>query len=188
MTGTNADPLQPGPETRKRRLYLLRHAKSGWDDPSVADFDRPLDARGERAIAAMAVHCRQIRLAPSLVLCSPSRRTRMTWRALSQAISEPPRLLFPEELYGASAKDLADCIARNARGSAEILVIGHNPGMHDFALSLAGAGDDSDQFARLQRKFSTAALATFNISAPSWDDLLAAGGDLTGFVTPKQLV
>ncbi|MBW3604947.1 MAG: histidine phosphatase family protein [Actinobacteria bacterium] len=69
-----------------RTLYLLRHAKSSWDDPTLADHDRPLAARGIRATSAVADHLRHARVFPDVVLCSAARRTRETLDLLGDAI------------------------------------------------------------------------------------------------------
>ena len=87
-----------------KRLFLLRHAKSSWDDPGLDDHDRPLAPRGRRASAVIAEHLRQERIAPALVLCSSARRTRETLERVMPLDQAEVRI--EGELYGASPKDL----------------------------------------------------------------------------------
>src|SRR5262245_9413410 len=71
-----------------KRLYLLRHAKSSWVDPTLADQDRPLAPRGRRAAKVMATHLRRNGISPELLLCSPSRRTRQTLEGIAASLGK----------------------------------------------------------------------------------------------------
>jgi phosphohistidine phosphatase len=178
---------EPAGEGR-RRLILLRHAKSSWDDNRLEDFDRPLSWRGERAAAAMAVYCAQRGVAPNLVLCSPALRTRMTWRSISGALPEPDRLMFPTELYDAGARDIWETLTAHSRGAREILHIGHNPGLQDLARSLAGRSSEPGARDAIEAKFPTAALAVFDLHFTVCKDLESREVRVVDFKTPKQLV
>lgn len=169
-----------------RRLYLLRHAKSSWGDPSLADFDRPLDERGERAAAAMAVYCRQIGLAPDRVLCSPSCRTRATWARLRAEIPDLPAATFPKAAYEADRQTLAGLLADAPDGEASILLIGHNPGLQDLAVWLAG-GPKALRDALVQ-KLPTGALVVLDIDADDWSSLGPGGATVVEITAPKSLL
>jgi phosphohistidine phosphatase len=165
------------------RLYLLRHAKSSWDDPTLADHDRPLAARGRRAAKVMAEHVRREGIAPELVLCSSSRRTRQTLTLIAPSLGESTRAEIKPELYAASAGDLLEALREMPDEVASAMLIGHNPGIQDLTLGLAGDGPET---ARVRRKFPTAALATLEFRA-SWRELAPAGAGLVSFVKPKEL-
>jgi phosphohistidine phosphatase len=165
------------------RLYLLRHAKSSWEDPTLADHDRPLAARGRRAVKVMAEHVRREGIAPELVLCSPSRRTRQTLTLIAPSLGESAQAEIKPELYAASAADLLEALREVPDEVGSAMLIGHNPGVQDLTLSLAGAGPET---ARVRRKFPTAALATLEFRA-SWHELAPASADLVSFVKPKEL-
>jgi phosphohistidine phosphatase len=166
-----------------KRLYLLRHAKSSWDDPTLADHDRPLAPRGRRASEAMAEHLRNERIAPELVLCSPSARTRQTLTAIAAGLGENADVRIEDELYAASAAALLDVLHELPEEVGSVMLIAHNPGIQDLAVSLAGSGPVVE---RVRSKFPTAALATLELDG-SWRELAPGGVELVAFVKPKDL-
>ena len=166
-----------------KRLYLLRHAKSSWDDPTLADHDRPLAPRGRRAAKVMAEHLRRKGIAPELVLCSPSRRTRQTLTRIAPGLGKNADVQIEPELYAASAPDLLEVLREVPDEVESVMLIGHNPGIQDLALSLAGGGSE---VARVSSKFPTAALATLELDG-SWRQLEPGSAELVSFVKPKEL-
>jgi phosphohistidine phosphatase len=166
-----------------KRLYLLRHAKSSWDDPTLADHDRPLAPRGRRAAKVMAEHLRREGIAPELVLCSPSRRTRQTLKRLAPGLGKNADVLIEPELYAASAAALLEVLHEVPGELESVMLIGHNPGIQDLALSLAGTGSE---IPRLRGKFPTAALTTLELSG-TWRELAPGSAELVSFVKPKEL-
>jgi phosphohistidine phosphatase len=153
----------------QRRLYLLRHAKSSWDDPQLADHDRPLAPRGRRASKAMAEHLQSEQIAPEVVLCSTARRAQETLERINLTDAE---ILIEPELYGASATDLLERLRNLPDTTSSAMLIGHNPAMQD----LAG----------IEGKYPTGALVTFSFEGP-WSALEPAEAELVSFVTPKSL-
>ena len=121
-----------------KRLYLLRHAKSSWDDPTLADHDRPLAPRGRRAAKVIAKHLGRKGISPELVLCSPSRRTRQTLKRLAPGLGKNVDVRIEPELYAASAPVLLEVLHEVPDEIESVVLIGHNPGIQDLALSLAG--------------------------------------------------
>jgi phosphohistidine phosphatase len=166
-----------------KRLHLLRHAKSSWDDPALADHDRPLAPRGRRAAEAMAQHLRNEGIAPELVLCSPSARTRQTLTAIAPGLGENADVRIESELYAASAATLLEVLHELPDEVSSVMLIAHNPGIQDLAVSLAGGGPAIE---RMRSKFPTAALATLELDV-SWSELTPEGAELVGFVKPKDL-
>jgi phosphohistidine phosphatase len=172
-----------------RQLLLLRHAKSSWDDPQLSDHARPLNARGRRAAAAMAGAMRELGLAPDIVLVSSSRRTLQTLEALSPLDGSP--LIEPmDDLYLAPWPQLQEVLRRIPETARSVLLIGHNPGLHDLALALVGpegmARGGSQAAARLAEAYPTGALAEFAIASP-WQRLEEGGGRLIRFLLPADL-
>jgi phosphohistidine phosphatase len=168
-----------------RTLFLLRHAKSSWDDPAVADHDRPLAPRGVTAAARIAQHLRAADIRPDLVLCSTSRRTRQTLDLLDPALGPDTEVSIEDALYGGSADDLLDRLRRIESHRFAVIVIGHNPGIQDLAIELAGDGDES-ALAQVHAKFPTAALATLEFAAP-WEELGPGQASLTSMVLSREL-
>jgi phosphohistidine phosphatase len=163
-------------------LYLLRHAKSSWADPTLADRERPLAQRGRRDAKRVAKHLRRLGCEPELVLCSSAARTRETVELMRPALGGST-VMLEEELYAASADELLARIRLVPDPVASVMLIGHNPGLHQLALALASAGDELE---RLEAKFPTAALATLAFSK-SWRRLAPAEATLAAYVVPKQL-
>jgi phosphohistidine phosphatase len=167
------------------RLALLRHAKSSWDEPSLDDFERPLSTRGRAAAPLMGHVLASLKFEPDVILCSPSQRTRETLAGIAPTFSGTPDVAFDGLLYLASAGDLLVRIKLVANPKAQILVIGHNPGLHTLAARLAVLGDPA-LIARLNDRFPTAALAVFSFPQPAWPQLDPATGHLDAFITPKD--
>ncbi len=166
-----------------KHVLLLRHGKSSWDDPKLADHDRPLAPRGRRAAKLIAEHLRRDLPAPELVLCSSARRTRDTLERISPALGGRVTVQIEDELYAASEERLLERVRELDEGVESVLLIGHNPGLERLALELAGSGD---KLAGVRRKYPTAALATLEFDG-TWRELRPGSAELTDFVTPKQL-
>src|SRR5262245_14559736 len=165
-----------------KRLLLLRHAKSSWDEPSLADRDRPLAPRGHKAAERMAEHLRSNGPAVDLVLCSSALRTTETLEHIGRAFGDA-EMVVEDGLYGASDDELLERLRAVPNDADGVALIGHNPGIQDRATGLAGGGDDLE---RMRTKFPTGALAVLEFDAP-WGDLSPGGCRLVAFVTPKDL-
>jgi phosphohistidine phosphatase len=171
-----------------RQLLLLRHAKSSWDQPGLADHDRPLSNRGHRDAAAMRRAMRDLGLAPDLLLLSDSRRTQETAEAL-EPWDETPLIEPTPEIYLATAPRLLGVLHGVAETVRSVLLIGHNPGLQELALLLVGPKALEEPEAackRMVQKYPTAALAEFSIPGPWWG-LDAGGGRLVRFLVPRDL-
>lgn len=167
------------------QLLLLRHAKSSWDDPKLADRDRPLSKRGRRAAAAMRKAMLDLGLTPDVVLVSPSRRTQETLAAL-EPWDDTPLVEQVEALYLATAPQLLAILRGVNETVRSLMLIGHNPGMHELAVLLASTTAANDANRRVTAGFPTAALAEFSV-ATQWQQLDAAGARLVRFLTPRDL-
>jgi phosphohistidine phosphatase len=161
------------------QLELLRHAKSSWADPDLADHDRPLNARGLAAAALVGRHLHEQTPPPDLVLCSSATRTRQTLELLELGAEAEVR--FEDELYGAWAAELLSRLKAVPATFATVLLIGHNPGIEDLTRML-----DRDGLSSVQ-KFPTAALAVLGFDIGAWSELDPGIGHLVGFFTPRDL-
>jgi phosphohistidine phosphatase len=166
-----------------KRLYLLRHTKSDWDDPTLDDHERPLAARGRRAADRIAEHLRRGDVRPDLVLCSSSRRTLETLARIAPSLGERADFRIERDLYAADGASLLARLRRLPGSVSSAMLIAHNPGIQDLALDLAGSGDP---LPRLRDRFPTGALATLEFSG-AWSGLGEHTADLVSFVTPKDL-
>jgi phosphohistidine phosphatase len=167
-----------------KELYLLRHAKSSWDDPGLADRDRPLAPRGKRAAALIADHLRGRGIVPALVLSSDARRARQTLKAVEGVLGGRSRVLVEDELYGASAPELLDRLRSVPDAVPSVMLVGHNPGLQDLALLLSRPGG---RRAAVAEKFPTGALARLQLDLAGWGQLREGAGVLSELVLPRDL-
>ena len=167
------------------KLMLLRHAKSSWDDATLSDHARPLNRRGQMAAASVRGVIQSLGLAPELALVSSSRRTLQTLEALGPW-TRPPAVKPMDALYLARADEIVDVVAGVDEAVGCVLVVGHNPGLHDAAVRLAGTGQQLDrELAQLHASFPTGALAVF--ACQNWAGLPECGATLERFVVPRDL-
>jgi len=168
------------------QLLLLRHAKSSWDTAATPDRDRPLNARGRRTATTMRRAMRDLGLAPDLILVSTAKRTLETMTAL-EPWDDTPLVEPMDDLYLANEETLLDALRGVSETVRSVLLIGHNPGMHELAVTLTdprvSAGGLVD---RVRDGFPTGALAEFSVTGP-WSRLNAGSLRLMRFLTPRML-
>ncbi|HJU54196.1 MAG TPA: histidine phosphatase family protein [Pyrinomonadaceae bacterium] len=160
-----------------KKLLLLRHAKSSWDDAGLADFDRPLNGRGRRAAPLMGNFMRARRLRPDLVISSPAARARETVALVLEAAGLETELRYDERIYEATAGQLLAVINGVEDDKQEVMLVGHNPGFENLLERLTGE----------TLRVPTAALARIALDDDSWGEVGARGGRLEWLVKPKEL-
>jgi phosphohistidine phosphatase len=174
-----------------RRLMLLRHAKTEAEAPSGRDQDRRLDERGLRDAADIGTFIGRNPPFPDEVQVSPAVRAVQTWEIAWEAMKEhhapKPRVEEVDDLYGANPAQLLQAIRMaSATDPKRLMLVGHNPGMHELALTLAGSGGAAGRKA-LSDNLPTAGLAVFDFDVKDWDDVAFRRGKLVLFVSPKLL-
>jgi phosphohistidine phosphatase len=167
-----------------KTLLLMRHGKSSWDDPALADHDRPLTPRGRKGAALVAKYLRDTGLQPAIVLCTSAIRAQETLDQLRPSFSDSTIIKTEPKLYGAGSNELATRIRRVSQASTSVLVIGHNPAMQELVVTLATKGRKSNA---VREKFPTAALAVLDVHIDQWRLLKPGQATLRDFVTPKRL-
>jgi phosphohistidine phosphatase len=176
-----------------KHLFVLRHAKSSWDDPGLDDHERPLAPRGRRAVKRLAAHIREHEIRPEQVLCSSARRTLETY----DGVEPGGELRVEPELYGATWESVLERLRRVPESASSAMVIGHNPALQVLVLRLTGATGDGGQsregdgvpdpmLAELQRKFPTGALASLSFDC-AWNELSQGRAKLVDVVRPRDL-
>jgi phosphohistidine phosphatase len=167
-----------------RRIIVLRHAKADW--PSVPDQERPLADRGRRDAPHTGRWLHGTGLVPELALCSPSVRTRETWKLVAHELPSRPRTIYDDRLYEASPGELISVVRESPEEVSTLLLIGHNPGVQGLTEVLAGEAE-AEALARLrQTGFPAAAVAIVEFPATPWKSLEPGMGRLTTFYTPKD--
>jgi phosphohistidine phosphatase len=173
-----------------RRLMLLRHAKTENDAPSGRDQDRRLDNRGRHDAAEIGGWIGRHPPFPDVVLVSHAIRAHQTWEIAWEAIKDlvpQPQVELVPELYGADPAQLLQIIREASAADPKLLMlVGHNPGMHELALALAGSGDAAGRTA-LADNLPTSGLAIFEFAIDDWADVAFRRGRLVSFVSPKLL-
>ncbi|KNB52519.1 SixA phosphatase family protein [Streptomyces caatingaensis] len=165
-----------------RRIVLFRHAKADW--PDVDDHERPLAERGRKDAPVAGRWLAGSGVTPELALCSTAARTRETWKLAAHELPQRPRTVYEDRLYEASLGELIALLNEVSDEVSDLVVIGHNPGMHALADALSGEAD-GDLLARLNRTgFPTAALAVISFGG-SWKGLEHGVGRLAAFWTPR---
>ena len=168
-----------------KSLTLLRHAKSGWDDPVSRDFDRPLNPRGRKAARAVARAMKAQGLAFDLVLASPARRVVETLEEVASALGgvDPG---YDERLYLPSTATLMEIVRATPDAVERLLLVGHNPGLEQLALGLAGRGPDALR-SELEVKYPTGTVAELALPAARWADVREGTGRIVRFIRPRDL-
>lgn len=169
-----------------KKLILLRHAKSSWDDPDLDDHDRPLNKRGRRSAPAIAGWLGKRGHRPDVVLCSSAERARETFALLREAMPDLPEPLVEQELYHAAPARLRDRLAKLDAGDVAML-IGHQPGLGAFLRKLSD-GSARPRCARAYEHFPTAAAAVVEFDIPDWQALAFGSGRFTEFAVPRELM
>jgi len=167
-----------------RTVWLLRHAKSSWDDPTLPDADRPLAPRGRRAAAAIAAHIASADVRPELVLCSSGLRARETLAAVLPSLGAPVEVRIEPDLYTFDDEVVRERLRRTPAGVRAMMVVGHNPALQQLALALARSGPAR---ARLLEKFPTGALATIRLPDGAWTSVGDGAGEIAALVVPRDL-
>jgi phosphohistidine phosphatase len=173
-----------------RRLMLLRHAKTESDAPSGRDQDRRLDERGQTDAAEIGGWIGRHPPVPDSVLVSPAVRAHQTWDIVWEAmegLAPKPHVELVPDLYGAEPTRLLQTIRlASVSDPKRLMLVGHNPGMHELALALVGSGDSASREA-LADNLPTSGLVVFDFAIDDWNDAAFRRGRLVLFVSPKLL-
>jgi phosphohistidine phosphatase len=169
-----------------KTLTLLRHAKSGWDDKVARDVDRPLNGKGMRAAATVGRHWRSLGLHFDHVVASPAKRVQETIAHLESGYGTQLAPVEDRRIYLASAVTLLDVIHDLPDSAADVLLVGHNPGLEDLVLMLVP--ETADVLRTLvEEKYPTAAVAEMTLAIDGWDDVRAGAAALCRYVRPRDL-
>jgi phosphohistidine phosphatase len=169
-----------------KSILLWRHAKSAWGNPGLADHERPLNRRGERAAEAMAGHIARLEARPDQILCSTAVRARQTLAPLLDRLAPAPPTSIETGLYLASEETLLERLQVLPPDVGTVLLIGHNDGIWLLANDLAAKGP-TGALANLRDKYPTGALAHVIAPIERWEDLAAGQTTLVSFVRPRDL-
>ncbi|MBC7898498.1 MAG: histidine phosphatase family protein [Saprospiraceae bacterium] len=159
-----------------KKLFILRHAKSSWDQPDLADFDRPLNHRGLIAAPFMGELIARKKYLPDVIISSPAKRARQTALLIKEAAGAAADIRYEERIYEASPQALKQIVSELDEDISSVMIVGHNPGIEGFIKYLTG---------RLEA-MPTAALASIKLDLEKWSNLSSESGDLEEVVRPKE--
>jgi phosphohistidine phosphatase len=168
------------------RLMLLRHSKAEKAEPGLTDEARQLNSRGQSDASLMGAYMARHDLVPDRAVVSTAQRTCETWKHLAAELGGAVPASFDERLYNAGAQTILAVVKEADPAARALLVIGHNPGLHDLARLLIASGDIEPR-EQLNEGLPTSGLAIIDFAAEDWRKLHAHGGRLERFVTPRSL-
>lgn len=168
-----------------RHLMLLRHAKTERAEPGERDRDRKLTKRGCADAPLIGAYLVRHRLVPELALISPAERAQQTWKLLAASFAKAPKVVTDERIYNATADKLMTVLSE-PRTARSLLVVGHNPGIHDLAVELIAAGDVEAR-ERVTEKLPTSGLVVIDLAFDDWQLLHPRSGRLERFVSPRLI-
>jgi phosphohistidine phosphatase len=168
------------------RLMLLRHAKSEKGEPGLSDRDRTLNARGRLDAPKLGAYMAHHALRPDRAMVSDSRRTRETWERLCKAWTVPPPASFESGLYNTGPDAILHLLREDAEAPNTLLLVGHNPGLHELGKLLIASGD-VDARERLNEGLPTSGLLVIDFVGSDWSTLHPRSGRLERFITPRLL-
>jgi phosphohistidine phosphatase len=164
---------------------LLRHAKTERAQPGERDRDRKLTKRGRADAPVIGAYMARHRLVPDLALISPATRTRETWALLADCFAKAPKVVSEERIYNADPRSLMALLAET-EGAKSLVLVGHNPGLHDLAVQLIASGD-VDARERIAEGLPTSGLVVIDLAFDDWSRLHAHAGRLERFVSPRLI-
>lgn len=160
-----------------KTLYVLRHAKSSWENQNQTDFERPLNERGKKAAPKMGRLMKNKNLVPDLIVSSPAVRAKTTAELVKEAANFDAEIRFEPRIYEATVGDLLEVLQETPEQCEKLLILGHNPGFEYLVGNLTGE----------LREMPTAALAEIELEIESWQEIRPACGKLRNFFKPKEI-
>lgn len=164
----------------KKKILIMRHAKSSWSDEKLRDFDRPLNSRGKKDAPKMGRYLKELGITPDQIFSSPAQRAKLTALAVAEEVDfNPDSIHWDEELYFGNPMAYLNAIRSANENSSVVMTVGHNPMSAEImsALSLQS----------FTHNVPTAALACFEADVENWKDIKQSGCKLLWIVSPKEL-
>jgi len=163
-----------------KRLILLRHAKSSWDNPGLTDHDRPLAKRGILDAPKIGKFLESNNIIPELIICSTALRAKETLNLVYNEIKKNVKIIFNESIYNSNSNELVNLISGTDNDITKLMIIGHNPDL-EYLVEILTDKDFP------YTKYSTAGLAIIDFSIDNWLSITDTVGNLKIYKTPKML-
>lgn len=160
-----------------KTLYILRHAKSSWDDAGLSDYERPLNERGLKDAPLMGRIMKKNSFQPDVIISSPATRAKQTAHLIRDAARIDGEIKFDERIYEASPQALVQIISEIDNRNNSVLIVGHNPGLESLIKFLTGKLEP----------MPTAALAVIDLEIENWSEVNSPRGSLRLLIRPKEV-
>jgi len=170
-----------------KKISLLRHAKSDWQDTSQRDFDRPLNDKGIRVAKAMGRWIAKKKILFDHIIASPAERVKETFENFSEGYSEKLNIVWERKIYLASSATILDMIRETSDDHSHILVVGHNPGLEDIIFDLVPDDASSPLRDIVEKKYPTGAYAQLHLDIETWSDIAGPVAKLEIFMPPRDI-
>ena len=169
-----------------KTIFLLRHAKSSWDDVSLDDFDRPLSTRGIKSCKKIGKYLKKNKLIPDIVYCSSAIRAKQTWELVNRIVEKKKNVVYKSKLYMANSSDFIDVIRKTDNIFHSLMLISHNPGMEIFAREISKNKTDK-HYESIDLKYPTGGLVIIRFNLNIWSKIKYETGDICEFIKPRDL-
>jgi phosphohistidine phosphatase len=161
-----------------KTLYLVRHAKSSWDDPSLDDFNRPLNERGKKDAPRMGKRLKEREVTADLMISSPAKRALRTCKEVARVLDYPQEKIRTDKILYHADEDAFLSVLKSIKDPNEVvMVFGHNPGLTEFANSL---------FNETIMNIPTAGVVAGKLNIDSWSQVSVGCGEMLFFDFPKK--
>ena len=169
-----------------KTIFLLRHAKSSWDDVRLDDFDRPLSSRGIKSCKKMGKYLKKNKLIPDIVYCSSAIRAKQTWEVVNRIVEIKENILYEDSLYMSDFSNFINIIKKTKNNFKNLMIVSHNPGIENLALELS-KDKNNEIYEKINIKFPTGALIIIKFDLNNWSKVDCKKGKLYEFIKPKEL-
>lgn len=160
---------------QRKKVYLIRHAKSSWDDEGLDDFERPLGKRGKKDAPFMAQLLKRQNIMPDIIISSPAQRAKRTAETIADGIGYN-NILFLDDIYEASLQTLKKVLSKLDDGYGTVFLVGHNPSLNELAEYFTGFGEN----------IPTCGIAEIEFACKKWSDIDPKNAKLVSFIYPKM--
>ena len=169
-----------------KTIFLLRHAKSSWDDITLDDFDRPLSHRGIKSCEKIGKFIKKKKIIPVIVYCSNAIRAKQTWELTNRIIKKKENIFFSNALYMANLNSFITFVHKTIDSFSSLMIVSHNPGIENFALELI-KNKKNKFYDNISMKYPTAALAIILFDEKKWSNIKIGTGKIIDFIKPRDL-
>ncbi len=172
-----------------KTIYLLRHAKSGWSESNTEDINRPLNEQGRQNAVQIGHHILNQKIQPDLILCSVATRAQETLSYIRPFFPEYQAIQTKETLYLAASETLLEHLMTLEETMNSVLILAHNPGLHELAIKLGGRENfgTSEILNQVMQRYPSGALTTVQNTSERWINLNQSESTLIDFICPSDL-